>query len=107
MQKTISFKKKVIASAIASALAGISVSALAQSTDTVEEIVVSGIRASLTRAMDIKRDASGVVEGISAEDIGVARASKGGAFAFDLDSALSFRRLEEQLGYGGHEKGAF
>ena len=39
MQKTISFKKKIIVSAIASALAGVSVSALAQD-DAVEEIVV-------------------------------------------------------------------
>jgi len=35
-----------------------------------EEIVVSGIRASLERAMDIKRDADAVVDSISAEDIG-------------------------------------
>lgn len=35
-----------------------------------EEIVVTGIRGSLTQAMDIKRDASGVVDAISAEDIG-------------------------------------
>ncbi|MES2824966.1 MAG: TonB-dependent receptor [Pseudomonadota bacterium] len=69
MQKTISFKKKIIVSAIASALAGASVSALAQD-DAVEEIVVSGIRASLTRAVDIKRDAAGVVDAISSEDIG-------------------------------------
>ena len=33
-------------------------------------IIVTGIRASLERAMDIKRDASGVVDAISAEDIG-------------------------------------
>ncbi|GAB5347642.1 hypothetical protein TMRO357_00562 [Alteriqipengyuania sp. 357] len=33
-------------------------------------IVVSGIRASLDRAIDIKRNASGVVDAISAEDIG-------------------------------------
>ena len=34
------------------------------------EIIVTGVRASLERAMDIKRDASGVVDAISAEDIG-------------------------------------
>jgi len=34
------------------------------------EIVVTGIRASLESAMDIKRDSSGVVDAISAEDIG-------------------------------------
>jgi iron complex outermembrane receptor protein len=35
-----------------------------------QEIVVTGIRASLERAMDIKRDADVVVDSISAEDIG-------------------------------------
>lgn len=35
-----------------------------------DEIVVTGIRASLQAAMDLKRDASGVVDAISAEDIG-------------------------------------
>src|SRR4051812_6163846 len=37
---------------------------------TVDEVVVTGIRASLERAMDIKRNNSGVVDAISAEDIG-------------------------------------
>ncbi|WP_305098529.1 TonB-dependent receptor [Croceibacterium aestuarii] len=48
--------------------------ALAQDSDadsgTENEIVVTGIRASLERAMDIKRESSGVVDAISAEDIG-------------------------------------
>lgn len=35
-----------------------------------QEIVVSGIRASLRASMDIKRDALGVVDAITAEDIG-------------------------------------
>ncbi|MBM0106255.1 TonB-dependent receptor [Steroidobacter sp. S1-65] len=35
-----------------------------------EEVVVTGLRASLESAMDIKRDAIGVVDAISAEDIG-------------------------------------
>jgi TonB-dependent receptor len=34
------------------------------------EIVVTGVRAALEAAMDIKRDATGVVDAISAEDIG-------------------------------------
>ncbi|MEN3746220.1 TonB-dependent receptor [Sphingomonas sp. HF-S3] len=38
--------------------------------DTGEEIVVTGIRASLRASADIKRDAYGVVDAISAEDIG-------------------------------------
>lgn len=50
--------------------------AFAQETETAapaeegEEIVVTGIRASLQAAVDIKRDAQGVVDAISAEDIG-------------------------------------
>ncbi len=36
----------------------------------VEEVLVTGIRASLEAAMDVKRDASGVVDAISAEDMG-------------------------------------
>ena len=40
------------------------------SADTPEDIVVTGIRASLQAAMDIKRNSSGVVDAISAEDIG-------------------------------------
>jgi TonB-dependent receptor len=35
-----------------------------------EEIVVTGVRASLERAMDIKRESNGVVDAVSAEDIG-------------------------------------
>jgi TonB-dependent receptor len=71
--KTISFKKKLLASAIGSyALAGFSGMAIAQGNDPVmtEEVVVTGIRASLQRSMDIKRDSRGVVDAISAEDIG-------------------------------------
>jgi iron complex outermembrane recepter protein len=42
----------------------------ADSTDKIEEVVVTGIRASLQRSLDIKRDSVGVVDAISAEDIG-------------------------------------
>ena len=38
--------------------------------EELEEIVVTGIRSSLTRSMDIKRESLGVVDAISAEDIG-------------------------------------
>ncbi len=37
---------------------------------TIEEIMVTGIRASLTSSMNLKRDSQGVVDGIYAEDIG-------------------------------------
>ncbi len=40
------------------------------STDELQEIVVTGIRASLQQSLDIKRDAFGIVDAISAEDIG-------------------------------------
>lgn len=70
MHKTQSFKKKLIATLVASsALAGFSGSTLAQD-GNIEEVVVTGIRASLERAMDIKRDSAGVVDAISAEDMG-------------------------------------
>ncbi len=38
--------------------------------DQLQEVVVTGIRASLQRSMDIKENAIGVVDAISAEDIG-------------------------------------
>ncbi|RAN33796.1 TonB-dependent receptor [Hyphomonas pacifica] len=57
-----------------SLLAALPMAAHAQEADedtlTQETVVVQGIRGSLQRAMDIKRDASGVVDAISAEDIG-------------------------------------
>ena len=59
------------ASAVAMAVG--SQSAFAQDAaidDQPAEIVVTGIRASLSAARDIKRDAQGVVDAISAEDIG-------------------------------------
>src|SRR5690349_1929221 len=42
----------------------------AGATDTGSEIVVTGVRASLERARDIKRTSSGVVDAVSAEEIG-------------------------------------
>lgn len=42
----------------------------AAATTEAEELVVTGIRASLQKTLGLKRDALGVVDGISAEDIG-------------------------------------
>lgn len=71
MQNTQSFKKKLIVTALASCtLAGLSGIAMAQSDEAIEEIVVTGIQGSLQRSMDIKRNAKGVVDAISAEDMG-------------------------------------
>ena len=61
------------ASVVAFAACFVSATAFAQDATAEEadnEIVVTGIRASLERAIDIKRNASGVVDAISAEDIG-------------------------------------
>src|SRR3989337_2938032 len=54
------------AAAAAAAQTGASTSSQAE----LEEVVVTGMRASLESAMDTKREAIGVVDAISAEDIG-------------------------------------
>lgn len=69
MTQSTGFKRKLIATAVASAMLGASGIALAQN-DNVEEVLVTGIKGSLQRAMDVKREAKGVVDAISAEDIG-------------------------------------
>ena len=61
------------ASVSALALGVFAPAAMAQDPATVDEpdaIVVTGVRASLEKAMDLKREAFGVVDAISAEDIG-------------------------------------
>lgn len=71
MNKTPGFKKTLLASAVTSSIVlGMSSVAIAQDNAPIEEVLVTGIRASLQRSMDIKRDNSGVVDAISAEDIG-------------------------------------
>jgi TonB-dependent receptor len=58
-------------SAIAFALSG---TAIAQDTsnsdEVIEEVVVTGIRGSLRASLDLKRDASAIVDAVSAEDVG-------------------------------------
>ncbi|WP_188150874.1 TonB-dependent receptor [Teredinibacter waterburyi] len=66
------FKLKPIAAAVASVAAlaaGSSNFAIAQD-QVEEEVIVRGIRASLEASMDVKRNAIGVVDAISAEDMG-------------------------------------
>ncbi len=68
--RQIHFKKTALATGISAILSvGTVATSMAQET-VLEEVVVTGIRGSLTRAMDIKRDAVGVVDSISAEDLG-------------------------------------
>ena len=68
------FQKTAMATAVATALLGSGGMAIAQTgssaDDAMEEIVVTGIRQSLKRSMDLKRNRDGVVDAITAEDIG-------------------------------------
>lgn len=64
------FQKKTLSLSIAMIAAlGSSYAAVAQE-EQVEEIVVSGIRASLTQALDVKRTNTQIVDAIVSEDIG-------------------------------------
>ena len=62
-------RRSPIAQAI-SLILGTAVAMPALAQETLEEVVVTGIRGSLTSSMNLKRDAQGVVDGIVAEDIG-------------------------------------
>lgn len=65
------FKRKILVRAIASCAAfGAGMQAHAQDDSSVEEVIVTGVRAALISAMETKREASGVVDAISAEDVG-------------------------------------
>ena len=61
-------KRTKVAAAVSAACTLMAGHAVAQ--EQVEEIVVTGIRGSLTAALDLKRETSGVMDAISAEDIG-------------------------------------
>lgn len=64
-------KKTKLSSAIVSLMATTMFSSLpVYAEDAAEEVVVTGIRGALEKAMDIKREAVGVVDAISAEDMG-------------------------------------
>ena len=69
-----SFTRKPLAVAVAVAAGTVfstpSISVAQEGGEVIEEIVTTGIRGSLTRSMDIKRASRGVVDAISAEDIG-------------------------------------
>jgi len=64
-------KKNKLSSAIIGVVSSlVGVQTLAQDSVAEEEVIVTGIRGSLQRSMDVKREAGGVVDAISAEDIG-------------------------------------
>ncbi|MDE2182929.1 MAG: TonB-dependent receptor [Alphaproteobacteria bacterium] len=60
----------LVGSASALALLAVGIPAVAQDTQTMETVTVTGYRASLDRALDIKRDSVTLVDAVSAEDIG-------------------------------------
>jgi TonB-dependent receptor len=62
-------RRSTIAQAV-SLILGTSVAVPAFAQEQIEEVVVTGIRGSLTSSMNLKRDAQGVLDGIVAEDIG-------------------------------------
>jgi iron complex outermembrane recepter protein len=65
------FQKKTLSLSIAMIAAlGSSYVAAAPEDEQVEEIVVTGIRSSLTKALDVKRNNTQIVDAIVAEDIG-------------------------------------
>eukprot|EP01093_Parvamoeba_rugata_P000331 TRINITY_DN10321_c0_g2_i1.p1 TRINITY_DN10321_c0_g2~~TRINITY_DN10321_c0_g2_i1.p1 ORF type:complete len:221 (-),score=27.49 TRINITY_DN10321_c0_g2_i1:3-665(-) len=66
------YKRKLLAISVAYAFTGMlfSTQSYAESSEDVEVISVTGIKGSLIRAIDTKREARGVVDSISAEDIG-------------------------------------
>ena len=62
-------KRTKIAAAVSAACSILASPVMAQDTQ-LEEVVVTGIRGSMQMAMDVKRDSAGVVDAISAEDMG-------------------------------------
>lgn len=65
------FQKKTLSMAVALVAAfGASLPAFAQDDEQIEEIVVTGIRGSLSKALDMKRENNQIVDAIVAEDIG-------------------------------------
>jgi len=74
MNQRFKYKKKLLAVSISAVTASVlpaqEILETQYDSSQMDEIVVTGIRASLQRSMDIKRDSKGVVDGISAEDIG-------------------------------------
>lgn len=72
-QRAVTFRRSILSSCVAAAVAGVVMPAQAQVEDKVlEEVIVtaSGYRKSIINAIDEKRFSSSVVESISAEDIG-------------------------------------
>ncbi len=71
MKKPTMTKTKLATAISAACLSMVASQVIAQETDdAMEEVQVTGIRGSLQAAIDLKRESSGVMDAISAEDIG-------------------------------------
>ncbi len=112
-------RKTPVAAAVSLALLGAAFSVHAQQADStakkaeagaLEQVVVTGIRASLESAANIKKNASAVVDAVSAEDVGkLPDADVGQALgripgisvgrAFGQGSAVSIRGSDPQMTY--------
>ncbi|MEN0038106.1 MAG: TonB-dependent receptor [Cellvibrio sp.] len=69
--KQLTMKRTLLCTSIATIMGTLSSGMVfAQDDGSVEEVVITGIRGSLVQSMDVKRDSTGVVDAISAEDIG-------------------------------------
>lgn len=70
--KSNKFRRSRIAIGVLSALGliGVANSQPAAAQESMEEITVTGIRGGLQNALDVKRDAQGIVDAVSAEDVG-------------------------------------
>lgn len=66
MKYRIGFRKRLFPTV----MAALSANAVAQEPVIREEVIVTGVRRSIERSLDVKRDAASVVDVISAEDIG-------------------------------------
>jgi TonB-dependent receptor len=70
MTKSAKFKLTPVSAAVTSALLAGATQSTALAQEEIEEIVIVGIRGSLQNSMNVKRNATGVVDAITAEDIG-------------------------------------
>ncbi len=68
--KSKALRRTALAVAVSSAIPMMAPELVIAQETVLEEVVVTGIRSSIKRAQDVKRDASGVVDSIAAEDLG-------------------------------------
>ncbi|HUQ29446.1 MAG TPA: TonB-dependent receptor [Usitatibacter sp.] len=108
------FKQKPVTSAVTLALLGLAFDAHAQTPQRQETVTVTGIRASIEKSLETKRNSDGVVEVITAEDVGKApdkniadavsrlpgvtiSSQAGGSGGFDENDRVSLRGTNPSL----------